>query len=146
MWLDPLWYNTQSVWKYPNNYSYFLNFRSFTTSWIVISFLNWFKVVSSLHSLLLIMSSWHHFGNIIFSCFTLKELDISELGKPWCYLWLMYALILFRRSYTFSVTLKIQEYIFSVYDVPHDSMETEFGRRLSILQYEHRCAFGSYRA
>ena len=98
--------------------------------------------MSSLHGLLLIISSSYLFwGNILFSYFTLIELDISELDEPWSYLWLMLILIFFWLAHTFSVTLRIQEYVFSVNDVPHDSKETEFGRRFSISHYKYRGSF-----
>ena len=98
--------------------------------------------MSSLHGLLLIVSSSYIFwGNILFSYFTLIELDISELDEPWSYLWLMLILIFFWLAHTFSVTLRIQEYVFSVNDVPHDSKETEFGRRFSISHYKYRGSF-----
>ena len=52
--------------------------------------------MSSLHGLLLIIcSSYIFWGNIIFSYFTLIELDISELDEPWSYLWFMLILIFF---------------------------------------------------
>ena len=98
--------------------------------------------MSSLHGLLLIISSSYLFwGNILFSYFTLIELDISELDEPWSYLWLMLILIFFWLAHTFSVTLRIQEYVFSVNDVPHDSKKTEFGRRFSISHYKYRDSF-----
>ena len=98
--------------------------------------------MSPLHGLLLIISSSYLFwGNILFSYFTLIELDISELDEPWSYLWLMLILIFFWLAHTFSVTLRIQEYVFSVNDVPHDSKETEFGRRFSISHYKYRGSF-----
>ena len=95
-----------------------------------------------LHGLLLIISSSHLFwGNIIFSYFTLIELDISEVDEPWSYLWLMLILILFWLLPTFSVTLTLQEYVFSVKDVQHDSKETEFGRFFSISHYKYCGSF-----
>ena len=48
---------------------------------------------------------------------------------------------LFLFAHTFSVTLRIQEYVFSVNDVPHDSKETKFRRRFSISHYEYRGSF-----
>ena len=48
---------------------------------------------------------------------------------------------LFWLSHTFSVTLRIQEYVFSVYDVLHNSKETEFWRHLSVSQYKYRGIF-----
>ena len=53
----------------------------------------------------------------------------------------MLILIFFWLAHTFSVTLRIQEYVFSVNDVPHDSKETEFGRRFSISHYKYRGSF-----
>ena len=53
----------------------------------------------------------------------------------------MLILIFFWLARTFSVTLRIQEYVFFVNDVPHDSKETEFGRRFSISDYKYHGSF-----
>ena len=53
----------------------------------------------------------------------------------------MLILIFFWLAHTFSATLSLQEYVFSVNDVPHDSEETEFGRHFSISHYKYRGSF-----
>ena len=99
-------------------------------------------LLSSLHGLLLIISSSYIFwGNVFFCFFTLIELDISELDEPWSYLWLMLMLILFWLAHTFSVILRIKEYVFSVNDMSHNSKETESGRCFSISHYKYRGNF-----
>ena len=54
----------------------------------------------------------------------------------------MLILNFFWLGHTFSVTIRIQEYVFSVNDVPHDSKENESGRRFSISDYKYRGSFG----
>lgn len=77
--LDPLWYNAQSVWKSPNSHFCFSfsNSRSFATLSTVIFFVNWFKVMPSLHSLLLILSSsnlfWKYYSSYLFWKYTCKR-------------------------------------------------------------------------
>ena len=53
----------------------------------------------------------------------------------------MLILIFFWIAHTFSVTLRIQKYMFSVNDVSYDSKETESGRRFSISHYKYRGSF-----
>ena len=94
--------------------------------------------MSSLHGLLLIISSSYPFwGNILFFCFTLIELDISELDEPVInvdtYLFLAC-------SHLFCHPQDTRICAFC-YNVPHDSKETEFGRRFSISHYKYRGSF-----
>ena len=89
------------------------------------------------------MSISYLFWKCYFFLFYINRTGYFRTWSTKYFLWLTLILTLFGLSHNFSVTLRIAEYVFYVYDVPLDIEETEFERRFSISQYKYRGSFSN---
>ena len=96
--------------------------------------------MSSLDSLLLIMSISYLFWKCYFFLFYINR---TGYFRTWSTQVLSVIKVDTYPFLAFSQLLRIPKYVFSVYDVPNDSKETEFERRFSISQYKYRGSFSN---